>query len=210
MRFQDLALGVILLGSTTANAANASRPFWSMEAKIGQFTSELDDWDTYYGSSHSDQFTLATAFKFVRFAEFGVEVARVRDHGKGQLPLNGTTSGDVTIELYPVQAYVTLRALFTERQWIVPYVGGGWTRMYYKTRISGEGTREGSVDGNHVRAGLQILLDPLGRSDAANLRRYGIEHSYLIIEGQKITAKDDTTGLDIGGTTTSIGVLLEY
>jgi hypothetical protein len=207
MRVWALILAAAWL--TGANAAD-TRPYWSIEAKGGRFTSELEDWDTYYGDDRSEHFALAAAFKPLRFVDIGVEAARIHDRGTGQLPLNGTTSGDVTFEFYPAHAYATFRALFSERQWIVPYVGGGWTRMYYKSRVSGESTREGSVDGRHVRAGVQLLLDPLSRVDAANLRRAGIEHSHLILEGQRITAKDSATGLDVGGTTATIGLLLEY
>jgi hypothetical protein len=203
------ALVAASLFLSAAQAAD-TRPYWSFEAKGGRFTSELDDWSTYYGDDDSEFLALAVAFKALRFTDIGIEAGRIHDRGTGQLPLNATTSGDVTFDFYPVHAFATFRALFTERQWIVPYIGGGWTRMYYKSRVSGEETREGSVDGRHVRAGVQLLLDPLSRADAANLRRAGIDHSYLILEGQKITAKDDATGLDVGGTTATIGLLLEY
>lgn len=200
---------VALLWLSTAGAAD-ERPHWSFEAKGGRFESTLDDWNTYYGDDRSEFLAVSAAYKVLRFTDIGVEMGRIHDRGVGQLPINNTTSGDVTIDFYPVHAFMTFRVLFSERQWIVPYVGGGWTRMYYKSRVSGEETREGSVDGRHVRAGLQLLLDPLGRADASNLRRYGVEHSYLILEGQKITAKDEDTDLDIGGTSATIGLLLEY
>ncbi len=207
MKLLVLMFLVVLPGLASSEE---TRPHWSFEAKGGRFKSSLDDWSAYYGDDRSEYFAFVTAWKPLRFTDVGIEIGRMRDHGTGQLPLNNTTGGDVRVEFYPVQAFFTFRALFSEKQWIVPYAGGGWTRMYYKTQVTGEESREGSVNGRHVRAGLQLLLDPLGRADASNLRRYGIEHSYLILEGQKITAKDGSSGLDIGGSTATIGLLFEY
>ena len=59
----------------------------------------------------------------------------------------------------PVNIFILLRGVLDEDQWVVPYAGGGFTRLYYKEKIESQGTVNGSVDGYHVRGGLQFLLD---------------------------------------------------
>jgi hypothetical protein len=114
---------------------------------------------------------------------------------------------------------VVLRGIFTENQWVVPYVGGGWTRMYYKEELSLQPTARGYTDGSHVRGGLQLLLDVFDQRAATNMYRdYGISHTYFFVEAQRTRAMIDTVAtvsspsesINLGGTSVLGGLLFEF
>jgi hypothetical protein len=187
-----------------------------LELKGGLFYPEIDNWQTYYGDQKTGHYAGTLAYKIFRQLEVGVEGGYIRDSGQGKAPLHsaaGVTvlAGNVTYELFPLQAFVLFRAVFSENQWLVPYVGGGWTRMYYREKIEFQDTIKGSFDGYHGRAGVQFLLDGLDR-DAANsfYLEYGVSHTYLFVEAQKSRVMVDNSDLDLGGTSFLAGFLFEF
>lgn len=186
------------------------KPTWSIEAKGGRFTPDVERWSDYYGSDDTEHIAFSLSWKLLRMLEIGIDGQRMQATGVGTLPLNGVNGERVVYRLYPLQMGVTFRALFYEEQIVVPYVGGGWSRVYYDIEIDGQDDTKGSVDGYYARAGLQFLLDPLDRADAANLRLYGIENTYWIVEAQQLTARDDTANADIGGQSWLTGLLFEF
>ncbi len=191
----------------------AARPHWSFEFKGGRFSPAIDDWSTYYGKDSMQHFAASLGYKVLRQIEVGVELGTMHDRGQGNLPLNGSIGGRVYYELYPVNVYVLLRGVFAEGQWLVPYVGGGWTRMYYQQDLANQEGAKGSVDGSHARAGVQLLLDVFAPKESGQLlAQYGIDNTYLFLEQQTIKAEVDAsaTTVDIGGDSVLIGVLFEF
>lgn len=186
------------------------KPAWSLETKGGRFTPDLAQWSDYYGSDYTEHLAFSLSWKLLRMLEVGMEGQRMRAVGVGVLPLNGVSGERVAYQLYPLQIGATFRAIFHEEQLVVPYLGGGWARVYYDIEIAGQDDTKGSVDGQFLRAGLQILLDPLDRSDAANLRLYGIDNTYWFIEAEQLTARDKTADVDIGGESWLTGLLFEF
>jgi hypothetical protein len=203
--FPALALA---LATSTATAADASR--WALDIKGGVFEPDIDGWEEHYGDDRTEHVALAASYLPLSFLELGLEGGRMAARGVGDLQLNNTTGGTVTSEFFPLHVSVTLRGQFTSSQWIVPFVGGGYTRLYYRQRVIGESKAEGSVNGSHLRAGLLLLLDSLDRADARNLQRMGIEHSYLTLEVQQLNAKEETTDTDLGGRSGLIGLRIEF
>lgn len=189
-------------------------PHWSLEVKTGLFYPAIEHWEEYYGDNSTGQYTVGISYKIVRRIEAGIDGGFVRDAGKGYAPGHGMLTGRVIYELFPLSAHILLRGEFTKDQWIVPYVGGGWTRIYYREEIEFQETQRGRADGMHTRAGLQFLLDGLDQSAANSLYLdYGVHHTYLIVEVQKLRALINTTGgggLNIGGTSFFAGFLFEY
>lgn len=184
-------------------------PHWSAEIKTGEFEPDIRDWQTFYGDESADETGVAVAYKVLRWLEVGLEFDYVRDSGTGQLSLDQTLGGDVTFNLYPVHAYVLLRGIFHENQRIVPYVGGGSTRAYYRIEIDNQPSRRGDTDGEHVRAGLQILLDWLDREGASRFEEdIGVDNTYLILEAREFSAEID--GIELGGRSAMIGLLFEF
>lgn len=184
-------------------------PRWSLELKGGTFAPALDNWATYYGKKDMPSYGGALAFKPIRWIEVGVEATLMSDEGQSYAPGHGTLSGNVTYKLYPVNVFVLARGVISEGQWLVPYIGGGFTRMYYEQTIEGQDAISGYVDGYHVRGGLQLLLDAMDQRAANDMfKDYGVFHTYLFFEAERTKAKIDA--IDIGGTSYMMGLLFEF
>lgn len=210
-----LTLCLITLPTIAQGAeVRPDRPHWSLELKAGAFFPQTAGWSKNYGSSYSGEYGAALAYKVHRLVEIGLEGSYLTASGKGQQPVHGTTSGSVTYELAPLNIFVLGRALFDEDQLLVPYAGAGYTRLFYRQDVKGQGTTEGSVNGFNARAGLQVLLDGLERDASRSLYKdYGIHHTYLFLEGKYLDARADTaTGgsVNLGGASALGGFLFEF
>ncbi len=184
-------------------------PRWSFEFKGGNFEPSLDQWSDFYGKDKMRQFNVSLAYKWLRQVEIGIEAGYRRDKGEGRLKNSGQAGGDVLYENAPLGLFVVLRGVFNEGQWLVPYLGGGLNRVYYRTAIEYQDTVRGTVNGYTTRAGIQLLLDVLDKTAASSAKsEYGIDNTYLVLEVQKSKVKESS--LDIGGKFYSVGLLFEF
>ncbi len=205
-----LLLLLCLVPSIALGADQAEdRPHWSFELKGGLFTPALANWARYYGKRDIPEYALSLAYKVTRQVEVGIEGGMLEAKGQGFAPIHQIATGNVTYDLYPVNAFVLLRGVFNEEQWIVPYAGGGYTKMFYREKVEMQNTVSGSANGYHARGGLQFLLDPLDRSAANNMYiDYGVFHTYLFVEAQYSHAV--ISGINLGGTSYLAGLLFEF
>jgi hypothetical protein len=214
-----LLLVMLLAVPAVVPAADPAEPApnWSLEFKGGYFYPDIDNWKAYYGDDKTWHYAGSLAYKVVRQVEVGIEGGYIKDRGLASAPLNsalfgGTVlTGRVDYELAPLNVFVLFRGVFKETQWVVPYAGGGWTRMYYRVKTEDQETTRGSADGYHGRAGLQFLLDGLDPRAAHNLSSdFGIEHTYLFGEVQVTKATVGTPEVNLGGTSYLMGFLFEF
>jgi len=184
-------------------------PSWSFEIKAGDFAPALPNWTEFYGKRDIPEYSMSLAYKIIRQVELGIEGGYLSSRGSGYAPLHGTLAGSVTYDLYPANVFILFRGVVSEKQWFVPYVGGGYTKMFYRETVENQGTVKGSANGYHARGGLQFLLDGLD-PDAANdmYQDYGIIHTYLFVEAEYIHAVAASTNL--GGTGYVAGLLFEF
>lgn len=208
-----LAILLYCIGLSAGFPAVADEPMssshWSFEFKGGRFHPQLPDWKRYYGSDAMNHFAMALGYMPVRALELGVELGYAHDDGQGLLPSSGVLGGEVSYTLVPVHVYLMLRGVFTEGQWIIPYAGGGWTRVYYRQEVATQTEQKGNANGWNARAGLQLLLNPLDPSSAKNIKKaYGVDYTYLTLEAQKFNAAID--GIELGGKSYLLGVRVEY
>lgn len=207
---------MLLVMPVTSYAAETltERPHWSVEIKGGHFVPDISDWSTFYGKNYTSEYAGSLAYKVTRRLEVGIQGAYIQDKGQGLAPLHGFVAGSVTYKLFPVNAFVLVRGVFSEEQWLVPYVGGGLTRIYYKEEIENQSTARGSADGIHGRAGLQLLLDRIDRSASNSIYLdYGVFHTYIFLEAEytRVMASTNTDGsVNIGGTSWLAGLLFEF
>ena len=210
------SLIILLLLPAAAMAADKEsvRPHWSLELKGGVFYPDINNWETYYGSDKTPHYAGGIAYKIFRQMELGIEGGYIRDKGMGDGSFHTSPVGEVTREYFPLHAFVLFRGIISEDQWLVPYVGGGWTRIYYRDEVKYQDTIKGSTDGYHGRAGIQLLLDGLDESAANGLfLDYGIHHTYLFFEAQVSQALINTTtgeSVNLGGTSFLAGLLFEF
>jgi hypothetical protein len=206
-----LLLCCLLLNAGLAGATEETTapPRWSFEFKGGRFRPSLADWEKYYGSGSMTQLDMALGYMPIRALQLGGEVGYSHDTGQGTLPSTGTLGGEVRYTQLPLHLYLTLRGVFSERQWLIPYVGGGWTYLYYKQEVVNQEESRGHADGWNARAGLQLLLNALDRDAAISIKQdYGIDYSYFTLEVQKYNAEVD--GIDLGGESYLFGLRVEY
>jgi hypothetical protein len=204
---------VLLPVAALAADQTSDRPHWSLELKGGLFYPALSDWKQYYGSDKTDEYDLALAYKFTRRLEAGIEGGYSRSGGQGVARLHGVNAGHVVYNLYPVNVFVLYRGIVNEDQWLVPYIGGGFTRMYYQEKVDFQGSAKGHADGYHARAGLQFLLDGLDPSAANSFYLDdGVYHTYFFIEARYSRAMIDTSSgsLNLGGKSYLAGLLFEF
>jgi hypothetical protein len=210
-----LLLLVVLAPSVLyASDLTTSRPHWSFEIKGGRLIPDIDNWSNVYDDRATTEFEGAAAYKITRQIEVGIEGGYSRTGGSGYAPLHNMKAGHVIVNFYPVDVYLLARGIFTEDQWVVPYVGGGWTRVYYREEIEDQSVARGYANGYHARGGLQFLLDLIDPGAANSFYRdFGVRHTYFFIEGKYTHAMADTTSstsVDIGGKSLLGGFLFEF
>jgi hypothetical protein len=187
------------------------RPHWSLEIKGGTFTPALSDWAQYYEKKSIKMFEGSLAYKPIRQIDIGISGGYGQAKGKAFAPLHNAAAGNVTYKIAPLSFFVLLRGVVSENQWIVPYAGGGFTRLYYAEEVEGQDTIDGSVDGYHARGGLQFLLDVLDQGAANNMYMdYGIHHTYLFFEAEYTHAVVRSVSVNLGGTAYLGGLLFEF
>lgn len=193
----------------TGTAVAADAPGWSLEVKGGKLESAMEEWAEFYDDERIPQFSIGFAYKLLRQLEIGAEAGYLRDKGAGFAPGHGTVAGSVKYELLPLHLTATLRGVFYEDQWLVPYVGAAVGRYSYRVRVDAQPKITGHVNGTLYRAGLQLLLDRLDRRAAAAFHRdFGVANTYLFVEYQDTEAELDEN--DLGGKAWLGGLLLEF
>ena len=213
---KKLVLVMILSILPTAALAEEAtkRPHWSLELKGGEFIPDVDNWSAFYGQRYTSEYGGSLAYKITRKLEFGIEGMYLKDNGQGFAPIHQTITGNVKYESVPLNVFVLARGLFSEKQWVVPYVGGGWTTMFYREEVQSQGVTRGSTNGYHARAGLQLLMDGIDPSASTSMELdYGIFHTYLFVEAEytRAMANTVTSGtVNLGGTSWLAGLLLEF
>jgi len=213
---KNLAIILILAMLPTAAFAESTTEtsHWSLEVKGGSFIPDIDNWTTYYDKRSASEYGGSLAYKLFRQLEVGIEGNVVTARGQGFAPDHGSVAGHVTYKVYPLNVFVLARGVFSDNQFLIPYVGGGWTRMFYRAEVEDQSVARGSVNGSHARAGLQLLLDTLDPSAANNLYLdYGINHTYFFIEAEYTRAMADTVSggtVKLGGTSWLGGLRFEF
>jgi hypothetical protein len=208
-----ILLLLALMAPSLASAAdmNIDQPHWSFEIKGGQFFPSIGNWEQYHDKKYLPEYGAALGYKVQRNIEVGFSAGTAQGKGKGYFQGHSIIGGDVTYELYPVSMFVLARGVFSEKQWLVPYVGGGLTRIYYRESVKYQDSVRGSADGYHVRGGLQLLLDAMDQSAANSMYLdYGVHHTYFFMEAEYTSAKVGSTSYDIGGTAYLAGLLFEF
>jgi hypothetical protein len=206
---------ILIMGILPAIAFAADplldEPHWSAEIKGGKFSPALENWAQYYGTRTIPEYAASLSYKLRRQVELGVGGGTATAKGKAFAPIHNFASGDVTFQQYPLNLFLMLRGIINEGQWLVPYAGGGFTRMYYREQVEGQATARGIADGYHYRGGLQLLLDNVDRGGSNSMYLdYGVFHTYFFVEMEKTKAIVKAASVDLGGTSYNAGLLFEF
>ena len=199
---------IFALLCSAIGAAQADTSRWSVGLAYGEFQPELSGWDKAYDEDMQGwQFSMA--YKTMPFLDFGVSTGYYSADGQGLLPLNNTTGGRVEYVLVPLDLSLELQAVFNSAQWLIPYVGGGYSELYYKLKIANQEKREGRASGSHYKAGVKLLLNQLDPAAAQRFQRaWGVEKTLLTLEYYTLDAEKEA--LDLGGERYSLGLVFEF
>ncbi len=184
---------------------------WSTETKLGLFQPDLPDWSEYYGSQYSVMGSQVIAYKVFPFLEIGIDGSYIYSKGQGDLPLNNTRGGEVTLEYFPLSANLTLRGRVFKHQWLVPYFGMSIGQLIYLQEITGQASVQGYVNQNYVRIGLQFLLNHFDRKATRNLYDgFGVQNTFFTAEYMLMAATEPGSNTDLSGQALLFGISLEY
>ncbi len=182
---------------------------WSMMLNYAQFEPDLIDWRSGYDDRHMPGWQMRLAYKPAPVLDVGLGLGYFSASGVGFLPLNNVSGGAVTYTVYPFDIYVSFQAKFSMEQWLVPYLGGGYTSLYYRVDIKGQADRKGKSEGMHYNLGLRFPLNKLDADAAKRLQRdWGIESTQFILDVKRYDVRK--LGLELGGDIYSLGLLFEF
>jgi len=207
-------LSFILLIIPTAALAEEpllEHPRWALELKGGIFEPSVKDWSTYYGKKDMPVYAISLAYSLLPQIEIGAGIGLMTAKGSGREFYHGNPSGEVDYDLLPLELFGSLRGVITDDQWLIPYIGFGWTRMYYYQKVHGGQEVRGFADGYLARLGLEISLNKLDPSAATGMYRdYGVFRTALFVEAEYTHAVVGSESIDIGGTAYMGGLRFEF
>jgi hypothetical protein len=206
-----LILLLILPSAAVALEPLLDQPRWSLEIRGGKFAPVLDNWSHYYGKSTISEYGVSLAYKVLQQVEIGAGVGSMKAKGQVTNQFHNQPAGEVSYDLNPINIFIMLRGVTVDDQWLVPYIGGGWTRMYFREEVPEQFSVRGFADGYHVRGGLQLSLDNLDHEASSSMfRDYGVIHTYFFIEAEHTAAVQRSTSINLGGTAYLGGLLFEF
>lgn len=197
---QTILVGFLLLFLFSKPIQGAASPSWSVSLKAGGYQPVATAYGEEYGPS-TFQGDLELGYYFTPRIQMGLSM--------GYLSVSGTVdsiSGRLSaltqkLILVPTQVYIIYDLAFEDNQLLVPYFGGGCTRVTYHHSVEGEETAIGGLNGYHARAGVKLLLNRLDPNNAKNLYSdWGIVHTYFLLEGQYSRVNDfENSSINLGG-----------
>lgn len=171
----------------------------------------IEGWDKHYNEDGVWTVGLEKGIKLTERLEIGIGASYSRVEGTSITP-TGRMSADKTIyEQIPVNLSLSYRLLFYDNQFIVPFIGGGYTHFIYREKINDQQT-SGDLSGYHGRGGFHILLDYLDPVAARHMASdWDVSNTYLTLEA--LYSKVDDFGnekIDLGGLGYFAGLRFEY
>lgn len=208
MKGARIWLAALALASCSGVSA-LERPQWEFGVAGGTFRSDNQEWSRFYGDDRFSHFTASISYRPWRVVSVGAELGYMADDGQASVPAHGTLAGSVDYRLFPVQLSLTLRGIFAEQQWLVPYAGVAYGRFSYRVDVENQSDATGSASGWTYRAGLQFLLDSVDRRTSRRAERaLGLINTYLVLEGRRTDVT--VAGVELGGTSYLGGFLFEF
>lgn len=189
------------------------QPHWSLGLKAGYLIPKLSNYEQRFDDPGALLLGLDAGFKPSPRLQLGLEAGYFSDEGRAAT-VSGVPVSSVKqdLVLLPFQAYLVYRLLFDPDQWLVPYLGGGYSHFTFLQDVEGGGRDSGGQEGFHVRAGVQFLLDALDpRSARESYEDWGLINTYLSLEAQYAKVDDfGNASMDLGGWIYWGGLVFEF
>jgi len=195
--------------------AGAEGPRWSLSAKGGVFVPGEENWGDHYDDNAVLDWRVGLGFRPWPRIELGVEGGYHKFTGTVDTTQSGQPLGrslDQTLKVLPVQAFVVYDFRSKDDQFLVPYVGLGYSRYYYRHDVDEGDEVRGNQHGYHARGGLKLLLNRVDPTSAQRARtNLGLARTYACIEGQYARVDDfGSADADLGGWSILAGASLDF
>lgn len=206
---------LVALSLLLPQAVRAEAPRWSASVKGGVLFPGESNWGDHYDSDVVADWRVGVGLRLSARLEVGLEGGYRKADGKVDSTAAGQPLGrtlDQTLTVVPAQAYLLYDFRWSEHQLVVPYLGGGYSRYYYRHEVDDGADARGQQHGYHARGGLKLLLNPLDPRAALKARSgFGIVRTYACIEGQYARVDDfGSADSDLGGWSALAGVVLHF
>ena len=149
---------------------------------------------------------------FKNFGSLGVQLGAglISGHGNGRLATGENSRETYNLYLVPLSAFAIYRFEYARRQWIVPYVNGGFT--YYgmaEKRDDDQPMRYAGSEAVGGGGGLHFSISRLDPAGAFTLdREYGVADMWLTVDARVMQGLD--TDVDFSGETISVGITVDF
>lgn len=206
-----LTLLAITLTLLIPMAASAESIESSFSLNGGYFMPDIDGWESHYGAEGVWTGGVEFGNTLAEGLELSVNLSYLKKEGSATTPTGRVSTDTATYEQVPIHVSLTYRLLFQDDQAIVPYIGGGYTHVFYREKIN-DGKISGDRMGYHLRGGLQLLLDYFDPETAKDFSSdWEVVNTYLTFEALYSKVNDfGNEDVDLGGLTYIGGIRFEY
>lgn len=173
----------------------------------------VTDYQTMYGSGPVPMIMFDYEWQpFSGFGKLGVQTGMglAMSQGQGHFLKNGNEAQEkYTFITVPLNLGVIYRLEYFNRQWIAPYVSGGFSYIgVAEMRDDGKNTLSGTPAG-YGAAGLMFSITALDKSVGFTLdNEYGVGNLWLVAEYRYIKAFSED--LDFNGGIMSVGISADF
>ena len=149
---------------------------------------------------------------FKSFGTLGVQlgVGFASGHGNGRLATGENARESYNLYLVPLSAFAIYRFEYVRRQWIVPFVNGGFT--YYgmaEKRDDDQPMKFAGAEGVGGGGGLHFSISRIDPAGAFTLdREYGVADMWFTVEARVTKGLD--ADVDFTGETISAGITVDF
>lgn len=209
----------VLAAALALPGAARGEGFWVGSAALGAFHPQQKNWSDHFDQDFLFTGKLGLGYRFAGRWEVGLEGGYRRATGTEKIALQDNTGADLatasfdqTLTDVPVQVYGLYQFRGSEEQVVVPYVGAGLTRHYYRLNVDGGDDVRGHLSGYLARAGVRVALDRFEPRRSGRARaRVGLSHTYLSVEGEYSRVDDfGKESANLGGWALYAGAVFDF
>ncbi|HXN07499.1 MAG TPA: hypothetical protein VN944_10610, partial [Nitrospiria bacterium] len=169
MKFlRPILLGTMILTFWAGSTQGAPLASWSVSLKLGEYQPAADGFSAQY-PPQAFRGDIELGYKISRQVEAGVSVGYFSDNAPVYSVSGRISALNQELTLIPTQIYLTYQIFSDDNQFLVPYIGGGYTHITYRHSVEGEDAASGGIAGYHLRGGLKILLNRFEPDSARKL-----------------------------------------
>lgn len=203
-----LTITLILIIPMAANAESIESSF---SLNGGYFMPDVDGWESHYDAKGAWTGGAEFGNALTEGLELNINLSYLKKEGSATTPTGRVSTDTATYEQVPIHVSLSYRLLFQEDQAIVPYIGGGYTHVFYREKINGDKI-SGDRMGYHLRGGLQLLLDHFDPETAKDFSSdWNVLNTYLTFEAIYSKVNDfGNEDIDLGGLGYMAGLRFEY